>query len=264
MDIIRSDEGLRVLLINLLAEKLGRHAILKGGMVLRLLDCPRYTNDLDYVFIPFKSKKEIVPLILQALESIEGGSVQHRIHSTNAQFDVAVKNSFGTFQTQIEANVSDHCEAQSLTTGEFALQFQQAPRIIRVMRFDVMLSHKLAAWNERRLMRDLYDAHFICKSLNGVPNLEILQKRLDAIHYAKRMYGKALPKKMSLEEFWKVLALALKELTSEDLENELRDHLDKHQLSGLDKKIAIVLTQMMDQITAAPPTAPVRRRGRPM
>ena len=247
MNTIQSDEALRVFIINQLGKKLGEHAILKGGMVLRLLDCPRYTNDLDYVFIPFKSKKEIAPRIEKALRELEGLEIQHRFHSTNVQFDVALKNTFGTFKTQIEANVSNHCEAQSLTTGDFAIQFQQAPQIIRVMRFDMMLAHKLMAWNERRLMRDLYDAYFIFKSLNVTPNLDVLRGRLQNIHYAKRMSGKSLPKKMSLEEFWQLLASELKPLTPVDLENELRDSLDVHQLLGLDKKIAIALTQMIDQ-----------------
>ena len=249
MELIKSDESLRVLIINQLGKKLGKHAILKGGMVLRLLDCPRYTNDLDYIFIPFKSKKEITPLIKEALKGLAGVEVCYRYHSTNVQFDVVLKNEFGIFKTQIESNVADFCEAEWLTTGEFATQFQQAPQIIRVMRFDVMLAHKLMAWNERRLMRDLYDAYFICKNLNATPNLDVLRARLQDIHYAKRMYGKSLPKKMSLEEFWQLLAGELKTVTPTDLENELRDYLDHHQLLGLDKKITIVLTQMMDQLT---------------
>ncbi len=246
METVKSDEALRVLIINQLGKKLGEHAILKGGMVLRLLDCPRYTNDLDYIFIPFKSKKQIAPLIEEVLKEMEGLEVRHRFHSTNVQFDVVVKNTFGTFKTQVEANVSADCAAQPMTTGDFAKQFHQPPQIIRVMRFDVMLAHKLMAWNERRLMRDLYDAYFITKHLNVTPNLDVLRKRLENIHYAKRMSGKSLPKKLSLEEFWQVLALELKTLTYADLENELRDSLDRHELLGLDNKIRIALIQMME------------------
>ncbi|OGQ21387.1 MAG: hypothetical protein A3I05_02160 [Deltaproteobacteria bacterium RIFCSPLOWO2_02_FULL_44_10] len=248
MDTIQSDEALRIFIINHLGKSLGEHAILKGGMVLRLLDCPRYTNDLDYVFIPFKSKREIQPLIMKTLGELEGVEVKHRFHSTNVQFDVMLKNRFGTFKTQIEANVADTCAAQAMTTGDVALQFQQAPQIIRVMRFDVMLAHKLAAWNERRLMRDLYDAYFIFKHLNVSPHLDVLRLRLEDIHYAKSISGKSLPKKMSLEKFWKLLASELKTLTDADLEHELRDSLEEHQLLGLDHKIRIVLTQMMEQI----------------
>ncbi|MDO8461725.1 MAG: nucleotidyl transferase AbiEii/AbiGii toxin family protein, partial [Deltaproteobacteria bacterium] len=156
MDTVKSNESLRVLIINHLGKRLGDHAILKGGMVLRLLDCPRYTNDLDYIFIPFKSKKEIAPMIEEALKELGGIKVHHRFHSTNVRFDVLLKNAFGTFKTQIEANVASDCATQPMTTGDFARQFQQSPQIIRVVRFDVMLANKLAAWNERHLMRDLY------------------------------------------------------------------------------------------------------------
>lgn len=41
-------------------EDFKNHAILKGGMVLKLLGSTRKTLDLDYTFVPFKSKKEIV------------------------------------------------------------------------------------------------------------------------------------------------------------------------------------------------------------
>lgn len=53
------NESLMIRLINLLADAFPGRAILKGGMELRLLQCPRHTNDLDYIFIPFTSKTEI-------------------------------------------------------------------------------------------------------------------------------------------------------------------------------------------------------------
>lgn len=49
---IDDSEGLMVWLMNYLADTFGHSAILKGGMELRLLYCPRHTNDIDYVFIP--------------------------------------------------------------------------------------------------------------------------------------------------------------------------------------------------------------------
>ncbi len=248
MDTIQSDEALRVWIITHLCDKLGDHAILKGGMVLRLLDCPRYTNDLDYVFIPYKSKKDILPLILETLKSLKGTTVQHRVHSTNAQFDVNLKNDFGTFKTQIEANVAEDCASQVISTQDLASHYAQMPRAIRVMRFDIMLAHKLAAWNERRLMRDLYDAYFMCKYMTDLPNLDVLRRRLEAVRYAKRVSGKSLPKKMSLDEFCSVMESELKSVTAADFETELRDYLDAGQLAGLETKVRITLTQMCERI----------------
>ena len=248
MENIRSDEALRVWVITHLSDRLGNHAILKGGMVLRLLDCPRYTNDLDYIFIPFTSKKDIIAPILAALKELEGVTVHHRTHSTNAQFDVILENEFGTYKTQVEANVATECASQSVSTTDLATQYDQTARVIRVMRFDMMLAHKLAAWNERRLMRDLFDAYFMVKNMSVLPDLNVLQQRLQNIRYAKGVWGKNLPKKMTLPEFYVALISEAKAMTPTDLENELRDYLEPHQMAGLGKKILIALNQMIEAL----------------
>jgi len=48
---IKKLDDLMIFLINLIGEKFPLSAILKGGMSLRLLNSPRCTNDLDYIFI---------------------------------------------------------------------------------------------------------------------------------------------------------------------------------------------------------------------
>jgi len=65
-----NQEHLLVFVMDRLAECLTTHAILKGGMVLRLTNSPRATNDLDYVLVPFKSKKDIVDLVLGCLKGL--------------------------------------------------------------------------------------------------------------------------------------------------------------------------------------------------
>lgn len=49
------------------------------------------------------------------------------------------------------------------------------------MSFDAALSHKLAAWNERRLIRDLYDAHFIFRMVGQRPHMPTLLARLSKV-----------------------------------------------------------------------------------
>jgi len=46
MSNIETTEELMLFLIHLFGENFPQSAILKGGMTLRLLDSPRYTNDL--------------------------------------------------------------------------------------------------------------------------------------------------------------------------------------------------------------------------
>lgn len=247
MDTIQSDEGLRLWIVNHLAEKLGHHAILKGGMVLRLLDCPRYTNDLDYIFVPFRSKKEIVPLIDKALSDLSGARIQKGLHLTNVRYDIAFTNVFGTFRTHLEANVSASCESESLSTGDAAIKNKQLPRVVRVMRFDVALANKLAAWNERELIRDLYDAYFMHKYLNQTPHLPTLTTRLQKINYAKRK-NSSLPRSRTLTEFLDHLEQKVQGLTDVDIQKEMRDSLDLAQQAGLALKIKAALTQMIEKM----------------
>lgn len=248
MDRIQSDEAFRVWIINRLSETIGKYSILKGGMVLRVLESPRYTNDIDYVFAPLTSKKEVIPLIHKALGNLENIEFKERLHSTNISFDVKLKNQFGVFKTQIKISISESCETQSLSTGNFAIKFNQSPRIIRVMQYEVALAHKLAAWNERKLIRDLYDAYFFYRNLNILPKLKTLRERLKKINYAKNLKKKAALTQMSLKSFLEVLKENLQNLTEQTVDEELRDFLDPHLIIGLSPKIKIGLNQMIEEI----------------
>ena len=57
------------------AEKFAEHAILRGGMALRLLDSPRMTTDVDYVFVPYPSKKDIRLEVEMILNEVEGAQI---------------------------------------------------------------------------------------------------------------------------------------------------------------------------------------------
>ncbi|QQR81760.1 MAG: nucleotidyl transferase AbiEii/AbiGii toxin family protein [Deltaproteobacteria bacterium] len=249
MDIIQSDEGLRLWMINHLSEILGKHAILKGGMVLRLLDCPRHTNDLDYVFTPFISKKEVVPylqMIKESLKEFDGFNIStHQINPTHIRFNVVLENKFGRFKTQIEISVSKNCETESISTSEFSKKYNQLPHVVRVMRLDVALAHKLAAWNERRLIRDLYDAYFINRNLDRLPHIETLKERLSCITYSKKQDRKSLPKKISLGDFLVFLEDEVQKINQESIVSEIEDF---GQTLGLEAKLKIGIRQMIQSI----------------
>lgn len=240
---INSNEALMVYLINRIGKLYPDHAILKGGMVLRLLNCPRYTNDIDYVFIPFKSKKDILPLMEKLIKELESAEYTYAMHSTALRIQIKYRG----FQTQIEANVEKECKSEPLSTNSLAIPNNQEPQIIRVMGFDWMLANKLAAWLERRLVRDLYDAYFMSVYLNITPNLEVLKKRLNKIKYMGRKI-KNEPTKMSLETFLGKLETATKTLSENDIDSELRDSLSPTERAGLNHKMKIGILSMIEKI----------------
>jgi hypothetical protein len=77
------DEQQRLLaeVLDLFAQRFDRRAVLRGGMVLRILGCERLTNDLDYVFVPYRSKKDVVDDVLLALRTLPGVKVSHALNS---------------------------------------------------------------------------------------------------------------------------------------------------------------------------------------
>lgn len=54
------EQALIARVLDLFAQRFAKRAVLRGGMVLRILGSPRFTNDLDYIFAPYQSKKDLV------------------------------------------------------------------------------------------------------------------------------------------------------------------------------------------------------------
>lgn len=132
-------------------------AVLKGGMQLALYSSSRSTNDLDFVFVPYASKKEILVEVRDCLQSMgEGTVIRERVHSKNVTYEVT-KNDI---TIQVEISVASEMPSTPINTATLAQPLGLAPQMIRVMKPEIALAHKIAAWNERRLLRDLYDIYF--------------------------------------------------------------------------------------------------------
>lgn len=246
---IKTNEAFMIWLINRFSEKCAKHLILKGGMVLRLLECPRYTNDLDYVAIPFSSKKEVVSLIDKALFGFEEITYTCQLSSKAARFFVNLANQHGKLSIQIKLNVAKSCESNVISTGELAITHHLQPHLVSVMKYEVALAHKLGAWNERELIRDLYDIYFITKNLEIQPDIHVLRKRLQKIKYANPVQGdQKKPSSMTITQFVEKFKRALMGLNEEKITKELRDYLPLDHIAGLDKKMKVVLTQMLEKL----------------
>jgi predicted nucleotidyltransferase component of viral defense system len=222
------------------AEVFEDHAIIKGGMALRLLDSPCATNQIDYVFVPYTSKKEVRTQIERVLG--EFGNVEVSIHSKMIRAEIHVDEA----AIQLEVNVAPHCDAIPMATGGFARELGQPSRIVRIMSLDAALAHKLAAWNERRLLRDLYDCYFLSSRLGEKPDLDVLDERLGSI--SSRLPGLRRRHSMSRSE----LALELREaagaLSQESLYEELAGILPPEELAGLAPRIRAAITKIAEQL----------------
>lgn len=234
--------GLFLWIMHRFAEVFDHHAILKGGMALRLIDSPRSTTDIDYVFVPYSSKREIRSRIESVLAEIDDAEIEIGLHSKMLRAIIRLDDA----AVQLEVNVAMECEGIPMSTGGFARRQGQPPRVVRIMSPSWALAHKLAAWNERRLLRDLYDGYFFAARLGEEPDLTVLQGRLGRI--SSRLPALRRRKSMTLEEFAGELRDAAAGLTDEGISEELGGLLPDGERAGLAPRMRAALTKLAERL----------------
>jgi hypothetical protein len=239
---ITTTEGLMIFIIDLLAQEFPNSAIIKGGMGLRLLDCPRTTNDIDYIFVPYSSKKDIVESVLTTLRKVEGLTVKYSLNSKCLR----IKIQYGDFATQVEANVALECPSVAISTAAVARKNGLLARVVRVVRHDVAMANKLAAWNERQLVRDLYDLHFYYAIGGFKPDMVVLCQRLNKVASTPRNRN---PKQMTIAQLVEKLRKRLLDLGSADI-RELADYLSPEEMPGLEIRLRVQLLKLCDELEA--------------
>jgi predicted nucleotidyltransferase component of viral defense system len=233
------EERLLAQILDIFAQKFDKKAVLRGGMVLRILGSPRFTNDLDYVFVPYSSKKEIVEEILTCLSKIENAEITHSLNSKCLRVAIATPEA----TVQVEAKVAMEVKIATSSTRLFSPLHQLPPRLIPVMDYELALAHKMAAWNERRLTRDIYDIWFYLQM--GIrPDEETLAERLKKPLYSKLVKKKAHFKGKAPTPFYDFIRDHVSTLTDEIIANELADYLPPDQLPGLAMQFRAAFTKL--------------------
>jgi hypothetical protein len=136
---------------------------------------------------------------------------------------------------QLEVNVALECESTAMSTGGYALGLGQPARIVRIMSADWALANKLAAWNERRILRDLYDCYFYVARLGALPNAQVIDQRLTQIQ--SRLPALKGRKTMTRGDLATALRKQAADLTQASLKVELGGLLPEDECSGLDLRM---------------------------
>lgn len=225
---IEKKQELLARVLDLFAQKFDRKAVLRGGMVLRVLGSPRLTNDLDYIFVPYKSKKDIVAEIIACLESIDGAKINHSLNSQCLRVVLSVDQT----TIQIEAKVAMDVETSTVSTKLFSPQFNLPQRIIHVVETSVALANKMAAWNERRLIRDLYDIWFFLQ-MSVSPDVVTLAQRLKKPSYSRLVRPRDYFPGETCAQFYDFIRTRISLLSDEDIAQELSDYLPAEETTGL-------------------------------
>jgi predicted nucleotidyltransferase component of viral defense system len=233
MENFRHTEELLAWVMNFFADEFGGSAIIRGGMALRLLNSPRYTNDIDYVFVPFKSKKEIRLLIEKKLSGVGGLEFSVTLNSKA----MVVHIHYRTQSCQVEIHAGENYESLTMSSSAIVSSYGLPPKVVRIAELGNAFAHKIAAWNERELLRDLFDVYQYQTILRVKPDLENLRKRLAKLG----KYPNVKPAK-SLNELRAKLLAAADTLGERDMDT-LKPLLPSTELAGLHLRIAVAVRE---------------------
>ena len=240
MEKFEDTEALLAWIVDFFSTNFGNSAILKGGMALRLMHSPRYTNDVDYIFIPFDSKKDAKEIIEQAFSKVDGLQYEASMNSKALR----ILLTYGGQSAQIEVNVEKECPSIPMSSALLSTAHGRPSRILRIMEPSVSFAHKIAAWNERELMRDLYDIYQYESLFKVSPRMDILQTRLKK----SRSYTN-----VSAAQDLKGLASKLTrvaESLSDSSLTELRPLLSADELAGLPFRMRPAVISLCEKLKA--------------
>lgn len=221
-------EKLLVKIIHRLSEKFKDRLVLKGGMLLRLLNSNRSTQDVDYVFLSKVSKKILVVELREALAEIEEITLlDTRLNSRGIFFDLISKEEPDQkLQVEISVKPTLHLPPEPLATTVLANQYALMGRVISTMALPEAFAHKIAATLEREVMRDLYDLS-ILEPLCHFDH-ETLQERLQSLTIRRQK-----PRKVDWQEASVLLQSRSDDLSAERVKKELFPLLPPHQQQGI-------------------------------
>ena len=237
---MKKQEAMLARVIDQFAARFDKRAVLRGGMVLRVLGCERMTNDVDYVFVPFRSKKDVLDEVLEALREIPGAEIRHSMNSKCLRLVVTVDS----VSIQIEIKTAMEMPVAALSNRSLAQVHGLPPRLIAVVDYPYALADKMAAWNERRLVRDVHDIWFYLKM--GVrPDARRLSARL-----AKPVYSRLVPPDErfpggGMTAFFRFLSERVQALDDRVIAESLQDFLPPDELPGLSMRFRAEMAKLL-------------------
>lgn len=178
-------EKLLLRILHLISARFKNQAILKGGLSLRLFNSPRFTQNVDLVFVTSTSRKIIAKEIEDILRKENDISIiETTLNSRNVFIDIESNG----IVAQIEISVKDklNCEPEAMTTASMAIPLNLPPQIILIMSRPESFSNKIAAALERNTSRDLYDISLYEPMTDF--DFATLQQRLNRIYVGKNKY----------------------------------------------------------------------------
>ena len=242
---MKSPEMLLAKVMNHLADRMKDKLVLKGGMLLRLHNSPRSTQDVDYVWISKDSKKRLVQEIEKSFTGMEGirmDAVEVTDKGVFVDFSDATTGEKGLLE--MEVTTETQLPTEPMSTGPLGARYALGARVIATMALPEAFAHKIAATLERDVARDLYD---LCQmqALSSWDDATLID-RLQEVSI-----NRAKPKALTPRQAAEILAKKLENLDQKRVEQELYPLLPKEYQAGVLSLIRAGVTRIVDKLSCA-------------
>ncbi len=243
---MKSPEQLLAKVMNHLADRMKDRLVLKGGMLLRLHNSPRSTQDVDYVWISKDSKKGLGKEIEKVLTGLDGIEVESTEVNARGVFVDLVDSVTGERALlEIEVRSETQLPTEPMSTGPLSARYALGARIIATMALPEAFAHKIAATLERDVARDLYDLSQM-QALSSWDEATLIDRLKEvSIHRAK-------PKALTPRQAAELLAKQLEKLDQKRLEQELYPLLPTEYRAGVLSLIRAGVTRIIDRLSSSP------------
>ncbi len=240
---MKDREELLLKVMHLMSEHFKDKIILEGGMLLRLLNSPRVTQDVDYLLVSESSKKVLSGEIKNVLLKLDDVVVKDvRLNSRGIFVGLEGKDSPGV-KAFLEINVVSVLlrPPTSISTMALAGRYSMTGRVVASMEMSEAFSHKIAAALQRDSIRDLYDMT-IFEPLCDL-DMAVLRERLSSLSI-KREKAKCV----SLVKAEEMLRERADGITQEKVERELGAWLPLKSLQGMDMVIRSTILRVAQRL----------------
>lgn len=233
-------EKLLLRIMHLINQNFKSQAVLKGGMHLRLLNSPRYTQDIDYVFSP-KISRNVIAKELNAMLAKENDLViQHQsLNSRGAFFTLECNGVLVKLEISLATKLN--CPSETQSTTVLASQFQMPPEIVTTLAKEEAYAHKIAASLERNVMRDLYD-------ISIYEPLTSFDSKTLKLRFKELSVGRNKPKSITFLEASEILKKKAAGLTQKDIEEAIGEMLPHNVIVGTCDRIKMSLNRLCQQL----------------
>ena len=201
---------------------------------MRLYKGPGSTQDVDFVLVSQESKKVLQPLLLKALQKIEGLHITHLdLNSRGIFIEVADDREKALIEISIRSEMA--LPPEPLSTAFLSQKYAFSARVVSTMALPEAFAHKIAASLEREVCRDLFDLSQL--EAMGSFDVQILQKRLSQLSL-----NRSKPIAMTFSQTADFLRNRAESLTQKTIERELHPLLPLHYRVGI---LAIVKASVL-------------------